>query len=104
MLSDSFNSISKSILRVDGGGTNNNLLMQFQANILQTTIYRPKIIETTALGVALLAGLEPSISIFKDLQHIQSLIELQKEWKCQINEKEANALVCMFLLVYVIVL
>lgn len=44
-------------LRVDGGACSNNLLMQFQADILQTAVVRPKIIETTALGAAYLAGL-----------------------------------------------
>lgn len=44
-------------LRVDGGATNNNLLMQFQADILQTKVIRPTIVETTALGAAYLAGL-----------------------------------------------
>ncbi len=44
-------------LRVDGGACANNFLMQFQADILQTPVDRPKIIETTALGAAFLAGL-----------------------------------------------
>jgi glycerol kinase len=44
-------------LRVDGGASANNLLMQFQADILGVPVERPKIIETTALGAAYLAGL-----------------------------------------------
>ncbi len=44
-------------LRVDGGASANNLLMQFQSDILNTKVERPKIIETTALGAAYLAGL-----------------------------------------------
>lgn len=44
-------------LRVDGGACANNFLMQFQADILNTTVQRPEIIETTALGAAYLAGL-----------------------------------------------
>ena len=44
-------------LRVDGGATANNLLMQFQANLLQCKVIRPTIVETTALGAAYLAGL-----------------------------------------------
>ncbi len=44
-------------LRVDGGGSNNNLMMQFQADILGVPVVRPKITETTALGAAYLAGL-----------------------------------------------
>jgi glycerol kinase len=44
-------------LRVDGGACTNNLLMQFQADVLQVPVVRPKVIETTALGAAYLAGL-----------------------------------------------
>ncbi len=44
-------------LRVDGGAAANNLLMQFQADILGVPVVRPKVIETTALGAAFLAGL-----------------------------------------------
>ena len=44
-------------LRVDGGACANNLLMQFQSDILKTKVERPKVIETTALGAAYLAGL-----------------------------------------------
>ena len=55
MESDSGISIRE--LRVDGGATANDLLMQFQANILNTVVVRPRITETTALGAAYLAGL-----------------------------------------------
>lgn len=48
-------------LRVDGGACANNLLMQFQADILQVPVVRPKVIETTALGAALLAGLSGGV-------------------------------------------
>jgi glycerol kinase len=44
-------------LRVDGGAVGNNLLMQFQADILGVAVQRPKVAETTALGAAYLAGL-----------------------------------------------
>src|SRR5262249_34674589 len=44
-------------LRVDGGATCNNLLMQFQADLLGVPVVRPKVLETTALGAAYLAGL-----------------------------------------------
>jgi glycerol kinase len=49
--------INISELRVDGGATVNNLLMQFQSDLLQAKVVRPKITETTALGAAYLAGL-----------------------------------------------
>jgi glycerol kinase len=44
-------------LRVDGGGAKNNLLMQFQADLLGVPVVRPRVTETTALGAAYLAGL-----------------------------------------------
>ena len=44
-------------LRVDGGATANNLMMQFQADLLGVPVVRPKVTETTALGAAYLAGL-----------------------------------------------
>ena len=50
-------SIQLHTLKVDGGASANNLLMQFQADLLQVPVERPKIIETTALGAAYLAGL-----------------------------------------------
>ncbi len=55
-------------LRVDGGASANNLLMQFQADILDVSVERPKIIETTALGAAYLAGLAVGVWSPSDLQ------------------------------------
>ena len=49
--------ITLSELRVDGGATANDLLMQFQADVLGVPVVRPKVLETTALGAAYLAGL-----------------------------------------------
>ncbi len=51
-------------LRVDGGATANNLLMQFQADVLGVPVVRPKVLETTALGAAYLAGL--AVGYWKD--------------------------------------
>ena len=48
-------------LFVDGGACANNALMQFQADLLGVSVYRPEIIETTALGAALLAGVSAGI-------------------------------------------
>jgi len=62
-------------LRVDGGATNNNLLMQFQSDILQAKVVRPKITETTAIGAAYLAGL--AVGYWKNLD------DLKDQW--QIN-------------------
>ena len=57
-------------LRVDGGACANNLLMQFQADILGVPVVRPKVIETTALGAAYLAGL--AVGFWKDRQAVQT--------------------------------
>ena len=53
------------LLRVDGGASQNDLLMQFQADVLNVPLSRPEVIETTALGAAILAGL--GSGIFSDL-------------------------------------
>jgi len=58
-----------SLLRVDGGACANNLLMQFQADILDTPVERPEIIETTALGAAYLAGLAVGFWTKADIQN-----------------------------------
>jgi glycerol kinase len=59
------------LLRVDGGASKNELLMQFQADILQTPVERAAFLETTALGVAYLAGL--AVGYWKDLDEIKAL-------------------------------
>jgi len=55
-------------LRVDGGASNNDFLMQFQADILGTTVERPEVVETTALGAAMFAGLAVDFWNKADLQ------------------------------------
>ena len=60
-------------LRVDGGASVNNMLMQFQSDVLNTTTVRPKVTETTALGAAYLAGL--AVGYWKDTDEIQETWE-----------------------------
>jgi glycerol kinase len=67
--------ISIKELRVDGGATANDLLMQFQADVLDTKVVRPTVTETTALGAGYLAGL--AVGFWK------SIDELQKQWQVQ---------------------
>ena len=62
-------------LKVDGGASRNNLLMQFQANLLGINVVRPKITETTALGAAYLAGLA--------VGYWESIDELRKQWQVE---------------------
>jgi glycerol kinase len=58
-------------LRCDGGASVNNLLMQFQADILQAAVVRPKVVETTALGAAYLAGL--AVGFWKNAEEVQAI-------------------------------
>ncbi|TWT67357.1 glycerol kinase GlpK [Allorhodopirellula solitaria] len=58
-------------LRVDGGASANDFLMQFQADILQVPVERPRVIETTALGAAFLAGL--AVGFWKNLGEVESI-------------------------------
>ena len=55
---------------MDGGASASNLLLQFQSNILNVPVQRPKVVETTALGAAYLAGL--AVGVWKDLSSIES--------------------------------
>ena len=63
--------ISIKELRVDGGATVNDMLMQFQSDVLNTVTVRPKVVETTAMGAAFLAGL--AIGYWKDSEEIQKI-------------------------------
>jgi glycerol kinase len=65
-------------LRVDGGATSNNLLMQFQSNLLNCKVIRPNVVETTALGAAYLAGL--AVGYWKNVEEIQQLWKSEKEF------------------------
>jgi len=65
-------------LRVDGGATVNNLLMQFQSDILQVPVVRPKVYETTALGAAYLAGL--AVGYWADTGEIEQQWQLDKQF------------------------
>lgn len=75
-------------LRVDGGATANNFLMQFQSDILQTNIDLPSCLETTALGAAFLSGL--SSGYYKNLDHIKSIHHSQKIFKPAMRVSEVN--------------
>ena len=70
--------ISIKELRVDGGATVNNLLMQFQADVLNTVAIRPRIVETTVMGAAFLAGL--AVGFWSDLNEIETLWESERRF------------------------
>lgn len=90
-------------VRVDGGATINNELMQFQSDILNTNVMRPRVTETTALGAAYLAGL--AVGFWKDMEEVkqnwqkdkifipemaeEKRTELQKNWKKAVRAAQA---------------
>lgn len=78
-------------LRVDGGATANNFLMQFQADILGCEIKRPEIIETTAIGAAFLAGL--AVGFWKNSEELQDLWNSEKEFHPQMDSAKKEKLV-----------
>ena len=77
-------------LRVDGGATANDLLMQFQSDILNTKVLRPTITETTALGAAYLAGL--AVGYWKNIEEIQAQWLIDKTFIPGIEEEKRNEL------------
>lgn len=77
-------------LKVDGGASSNNFLMQFQSDMLNVNIDRPKVVETTALGAAYLAGL--AVGFFEDKEEIKSKWNVDKEFNPTIDEEKRSKL------------
>jgi glycerol kinase len=77
-------------LRVDGGATVNNQLMQFQSDILNCNVVRPKITETTALGAAYLAGL--AVGYWKNIDEIQQQWQAEKSFIPVMENNRRNEL------------
>lgn len=75
-------------LKVDGGACANNFLMQFQADMLDTKIYRPKSLETTALGAAYFAGL--AVGLWKDLDEIYDDVKIDRIFEPKMSEDTRN--------------
>ncbi|MCX6903888.1 MAG: glycerol kinase GlpK, partial [Verrucomicrobia bacterium] len=74
-------------LRVDGGACANNLLMQFQADILQVPVVRPKVIETTALGAAYLAGL--ATGFWKSREEVHRAWQAERTFEPRLSTEAA---------------
>lgn len=87
---ESDSGIKVSELRVDGGATSNNLLMQFQCDILNIPLVRPMISETTALGVAYLAGL--AIGYWNDLEEISNQWIIGKKFEPKMDNSDIEKL------------
>jgi glycerol kinase len=77
-------------LRVDGGASANNLLMQFQADLLGVPVVRPKVTETTALGAAYLAGL--AVGYWKDQKEIAAQWQADQRFKPSMKPSQRKAL------------
>ena len=77
-------------LKVDGGMVMNEFLMQFQADIIDTEVVRPKNIETTALGAAYAAGL--SAGFWDSLNELKEQSTVDKVWKPKMGEDERKQL------------
>ncbi|MDG2368742.1 MAG: glycerol kinase GlpK [Flavobacteriaceae bacterium] len=73
-------------LKVDGGASNNNLLMQIQSNFLKTTVVRPRTTETTALGAAFLAGL--GSGFWSSIEEIKDLWKIDKVFNPSDNRND----------------
>ncbi|MCH8342027.1 MAG: hypothetical protein IIA51_10785, partial [Chloroflexi bacterium] len=71
-------------LKVDGGMVHNELLMQFQADVLGVSVVRPKVVETTALGAAYAAGL--AVGFWNDLEDLSSNWRIDKTWQPHMTE------------------
>ncbi|MFP4378606.1 MAG: glycerol kinase GlpK [Spirochaetales bacterium] len=73
-------------LKVDGGASNNDFLMQFQSDILGVPVLRPRIVETTARGSAFLAGL--AVGFWKNQKELEGAFELERQFEPTVNEDE----------------
>ncbi len=82
--------IAISEIRVDGGASANNLLMQFQSNILNKPVIRPQIVETTALGAAYLAGL--ATGFWSNIEEIKQQWQPQRRFEPQMDVKTSESL------------
>lgn len=75
-------------MRVDGGATANNFLMQFQADLVRCTIKRPKMLETTALGAAYLAGL--AVGYWDNVEDLRELWEADQSFEPKMDIGKVN--------------
>ncbi len=78
-------------LRVDGGASTNDFLMQFQADILNVEVVRPEIVETTALGAAFLAGL--ATGVYRDVDDIVCTVKAGKTFHPRMEEATRAVLI-----------
>lgn len=77
-------------LRVDGGAAANNLLMQFQADVLDVDVLRPEVLETTALGAARLAGL--ATGVWDSTDEVATAWQLERRFTCEMEAEQRDLL------------
>ena len=81
--------ISLKSLKVDGGASRNNLMMQFQADIIGKDVVRPEVTETTALGAAYLAGL--AVGVWKGIDEIRGQWKVERRFSPQMSRERVDA-------------
>jgi len=83
-----------SVLKVDGGASQNNLLLQIQANVLNTKVVRPEVTETTALGAAFFAGL--AVGFWKSQKEIQNLWKENAQFQPDPDKDSTNQMIALW--------
>lgn len=101
MNSDSGASVPISSMKVDGGLTANHFLMQFQSDLLNIPLIKPRIAETTALGAAYMAGL--GVGLWSSLDDIEQLWHSDNTWKPAMDVQYRSKLVSMCFMVFICV-
>ena len=81
-------------LRVDGGACVNDLLMQFQADLLGIPVVRPQVVETTALGAAYLAGL--ATGVYRNLDDLSALWQVERRFHPTLPRERAQELMAQW--------
>jgi glycerol kinase len=82
--------VNADVLRVDGGMVVNELLMQFQADILGVPVVRPKVTETTALGAAYAAGL--AVGFFTGTEELVANWAMDRRWEPKMDDRKRKYL------------
>ena len=78
-------------LKVDGGASANNLLMQLQSDLINADVIRPKVLESTALGAAFLAGLQ--VGYWSSIDNLKSLVQVDRTFSPDMNDSEKTAMI-----------
>jgi glycerol kinase len=81
-------------LRVDGGACRNNFLMQFQADILNAVVERPRCLELTALGAAYLAGI--AVGFWSGIDELQSVWQIERKFEPQMDESKRQEILAIW--------